>query len=181
MRQLLSEVYIYLSHYNGDYMRTLSYLQSKPKDHVTDLMLLKAYFGSSIFTYEQVRAKADEKAKELLKTVIEAEMIDDQQLLIYTTDLTQKFLYDPVSISSKLALYQELCLQRKVTPKTVLLDVPDLKQGLQKLDTSQQRVLLIQGLRLVQLRDGKVNEATTTLEDPLNKKDSVQEPKANYT
>jgi hypothetical protein len=68
-------------------------------------MLLKAYFGSSIFTYEQVRAKADEKAKELLKTVIEAEMIDDQQLLIYTTDLTQKFLYDPVSISPKLALY----------------------------------------------------------------------------
>ncbi len=105
MRQLLSEVYIYLSHYNGDYMRTLSYLKSKPKDHVTDLMLLKAYFGSSIFTYEQVRAKADEKAKELLKTVIEAEMIDDQQLLIYTTNLTQKFLDDPVSISPKLALY----------------------------------------------------------------------------
>jgi hypothetical protein len=49
--------------------------------------LLKAYFGSSIHTYESVRAKADEKARELLKTVFEAEIMDVQQLLISTTDL----------------------------------------------------------------------------------------------
>ena len=57
-----------------------------------------------------------------------------------------------------LALHQELCLQRKLKISEALLDQPNVKQALQKLDTNQQRVLLIQGLRLVQLRDGKIKE-----------------------
>ena len=30
MKQLLSEVYVYLSHYNGDFLNTLNFLHSRP-------------------------------------------------------------------------------------------------------------------------------------------------------
>lgn len=51
MKQLLSEMFVMLSHYNGDYIQTLSFLQSRPKSAETDALLTKAYFGLSTHSY----------------------------------------------------------------------------------------------------------------------------------
>lgn len=51
MKTLLSELLIYLKHFDGDYVPTLNYLSKNPTTE-NNLLLLKAFFGASVTTLD---------------------------------------------------------------------------------------------------------------------------------
>ena len=74
MSTLLSELLIYLRHFNGDYIATISYLY-KNLSVENNLLLLKAYYGASVTTIGQAEVKLDlvDRSHQLLSKVLEAE------------------------------------------------------------------------------------------------------------
>lgn len=56
-------------------------------------------------------------------------------------------------------------MRRGILPKINVLDDPQIRSLLQKLDTNQQRTILMQGLRLLQARDGMIKEAKAIIEE----------------
>ena len=50
---------------------------------------------------------------------------------------------NPIEVAPFLALYQEVCLKRKLLPAINLLDNPDVKSKLMILETGQARTVLI--------------------------------------
>jgi hypothetical protein len=57
MRQLLSDLYMYMSFFKGDYSRTLSFLQSQTKCDQIDLMTLKSVLGDPSTSSEQAKSQ----------------------------------------------------------------------------------------------------------------------------
>jgi len=56
MITLLSELLIYLKHFNGDYIPTINYLQ-KNQSPENNLLLLKAYLGASVTSFSLAQEK----------------------------------------------------------------------------------------------------------------------------
>lgn len=75
-------MYIYLSHFSGDYVTTLKYLESKV-DADAKSVLQQAYLGSPIYSYEQARAKAAEVSQRnpVLEFLFNIEDVPESQLL----------------------------------------------------------------------------------------------------
>jgi len=56
MTTLLSELLIYLKHFNEDYISTINYLQ-KNESPENNLLLLKAYFGANVASLSLAKEK----------------------------------------------------------------------------------------------------------------------------
>ena len=59
MKQLMSELYIYLSYYKGDYAVALDFLKSRPTNAQVDLMMLKALFGTQDTSYDELLKRSE--------------------------------------------------------------------------------------------------------------------------
>ena len=59
---------------------------------------------------------------------------------------------------------QELSLQRGLVINKLVIDTDASKPALNQLNQGMQRIILIQSLRLLQLREGKIPEASTIIQ-----------------
>lgn len=121
---VLSEMYVYLSHFSGDYVTTLKFLESKV-DADAKSVLQQAYLGSPIYSYEQSRSKALQIGckNSLLEFVFNVEDVPEPELISETDKAISDFMANPNSFASRLALLQETCLNRNLVPSKNLLDL----------------------------------------------------------
>ena len=75
MTTLLSELLIYLKHFNGDFIPTINYLQ-KNQSPENNLLLLKAYLGASVtpFSLAQEKMSLANQSHELLLKIFETDL-----------------------------------------------------------------------------------------------------------
>ena len=81
MKTLLSELLIYLKHFDGDYVPTINYL-AKNQSAENNLLLLKAYFGANVTTLEQAKDKTHlvNKSHDLLVSIFESNSLENDVL-----------------------------------------------------------------------------------------------------
>lgn len=74
MTTLLSELLIYLKHFNEDYIPTINYLQ-KNQSPENNLLLLKAYFGANVASLSLAKEKMKlvNQSHDLLIKIFEAD------------------------------------------------------------------------------------------------------------
>lgn len=74
MKTLLSELLIYLKHFDGDYVPTLNYLSKNPTTE-NNLLLLKAFFGASVTTLDSAKDKINlvEQSRDMLVSIFETD------------------------------------------------------------------------------------------------------------
>lgn len=149
-----------MSHFSGDYVTTLKYLESKVDDDAK-AVLQQAYLGSPIYSYEQSRAKAVDNGwkNSLLEFVFNVEDVPKPALISETDKTIDDFMANPNRFASRLALLLETCLNRNLVPSKNLLDLENIKSVISKVGLDLQRTLIVQSLKFIQLKEGKIPEA----------------------
>ena len=81
-------------------------------------VLQQAYLGSPIYSYEQSRAKALQLGfkNSLLEFVFNVEDVPEPELISETEKAISGFMANPNNFASRLALLQEICLNRNLVP-----------------------------------------------------------------
>lgn len=81
--------------------------------------------GSPIYSYEQSKSKVEQLGckNTILEFIFNVEDVPEIELIKQTDMAINDFMINPNGIASRLALLQETCLNRNLSPTKNLLDI----------------------------------------------------------